>query len=95
MDEPEPEHDVVFLPVIGNDITCTHCDWRRELCVPLNRGPEVLNILSKYEALQQCATQHPDTFREVIGKEPAAAMAEYDQELAAIQEAYNLKKIHG
>lgn len=76
--------DLCLTPIICESVECDLCGWSSEIGVPLDLGPYGLEVMCKYETLCHSCSHHPEIFQNVTGRDPVAALAVYDQEIAAM-----------
>ncbi len=75
--------DMFDLPVGIQEIEC-HCGWKQELIFPGQMPIGLTIITARYKALCHSAFEHAEEFREVVGQDPIASIAAYDQEFARL-----------
>lgn len=74
----------VLVEMLSQTVVCGLCDYQQEVLLPAHYPNWYLFKAARYHALCHIAEVHPDEFRDIVGKEPVAAVAEYDQEMAEL-----------
>lgn len=69
---------------LWGEVTCGYCDYRNIIALTPRAGHAGKFILLAFLESSHVASQHPNDFRRATGQEPAAVIAQLDQNMAAM-----------